>query len=100
MSEFGLITCLGKASWGVWSCRLAARLGGVVLCYIVNQVLVRLWARAIGISLSVSNRLGWSRSRRSADLSDRELLFFRANANHSCDESGAPTVDGEGSEAL
>jgi hypothetical protein len=24
--------------------------GGVVLCYIVNQVLVRLWARAIGIS--------------------------------------------------
>ena len=30
----------------------AARLGGVVLCYIVNQVLVRLWARVIGISPS------------------------------------------------
>ena len=77
----------------------AARLGGVVLCYIVNQVLVRLWARAIGISPSVSIRLDWSRFRRSTDLSDRELLFFCASALHS-GKGGAPTVGGEGSEAL
>jgi hypothetical protein len=25
--------CLGKASWVVWSCRFATRLGGAVLCY-------------------------------------------------------------------
>src|ERR1700751_803356 len=50
MIEFGLIMRLGKESRVVWSCRFAARLGGAVLCYIVNQVLVRLWARVIGIS--------------------------------------------------
>jgi hypothetical protein len=99
MFEFGLIMCLGKASWVVWSCRFAARLGGVVLCYIVNQVLVRLWARVIGISLAGSIRLGWSRSRCSADLSDRELLFVCANGSIQA-VGGAPTVDGEGSEAL
>jgi hypothetical protein len=66
----------------------------------VNQVLVRLWARVIGISPSVLIRLDWSRSRRSTDLSDRELLFLRANVTHLRGKSGAPTVGDEGSEAL
>jgi hypothetical protein len=59
MFEFGLIMCLGKASWAVWSCRFAFGFdprvlpGWVVLFFVtVNQVLVRLWARVIGISPS------------------------------------------------
>jgi hypothetical protein len=59
MFEFGLIICLGKASWVVWSCRMAFGFdprvppGWVALFFVtVNQVLVRLWARAIGISPS------------------------------------------------
>jgi hypothetical protein len=90
----------GQSVLGCVVMPFAARLGGVVLCYIVNQVLVRLWARVIGISPSVSIRLDWSRSRRSTDLSDRELLFLCANVTHSRGESGAPTVGDEGSEAL
>jgi hypothetical protein len=55
MSEIGLIMCLGKASWVVWSRRLCGRpmfkgLRAVVLFFgNVNQVLVRLWARVSGV---------------------------------------------------
>jgi hypothetical protein len=42
----------GQSVLGCVVMPFAARLGGVVLCYIVNQVLVRLWARVIGISPS------------------------------------------------
>jgi hypothetical protein len=57
--EFGLIMCLGKASWVVWSRRLSGcpvlivGVVTVVLCN-VNQVLVRLWARVMEICPS-----GW-----------------------------------------
>ena len=46
-SEFGLIMCLGKASWmcGCAVC-IGCSSGAVVLFFVtVNQVLVRLWAR-------------------------------------------------------
>jgi hypothetical protein len=48
--EFGLITCSGKASWVVWSRRLAARWVALFF-YTVNQVLVRLWARVTELGL-------------------------------------------------
>ena len=45
MSEFGLIMCLGNASWVVWSWPFVLP-GWVALFFVtVNQVLVRLWAR-------------------------------------------------------
>jgi hypothetical protein len=95
MSEFGLIMCLGKASWAVWSRRVSGRpmtkvCGRSCLFFgNVNQVLVRLWARHHGsrqwsvvsgqntILASDDWKLKTDRVRRSAELSDRELLFAR-----------------------
>ena len=76
MLEFGVITCLGIASWVVSSCRLIDRLRAVVLFFVsVNQVLLRLWTRVIDIDPQIISRmgvcvLGWLRSRRSIDCSD------------------------------
>jgi hypothetical protein len=89
---------VGKASCGVWSCRISGRptviVGRSRLFFgNVNQVLVRLWARVIAATPS---ECLWSR--RSADLSDREWLFVVVNGSIRA-ACGAPTVDDEGSEA-
>ena len=104
--EFGLIMGPGKAPGAVWSCRLAARLGGVVLLYCES---------GSGASLDACDQNQWSdsagvkpdcvwidrsRSRRPAELSDRELLFAGLSGFHSGWQSKAPTVVGEGSETL
>ena len=48
MFEFGVVACLGNASWVVSPRRLIDRLyGGRELFFVsVNQVLLRLWTRA------------------------------------------------------
>jgi hypothetical protein len=94
MFEFGVIVRRGNASPACKHAVAAAALAVVLVFVSVNQVLVRLWARVITI-----NPFGLGAIPSFGRMSDRELPLARLNALHSgC--NGAPTVGGEGSEAL
>jgi hypothetical protein len=94
MFEFGVIVRRGNAS-PAYKRAVAAAASAVVLVFVsVNQVLVRLWARAVKINPS-----GLVAIPSFGRMSDRELLFDRLHALHA-GPSGAPAVGGEGSEAL
>ena len=94
MFEFGVIVRRGITSPACKHAVAAAALAVVLVFVSVNQVLVRLWARAAQIQSS-----DWRRVPSFGRMSDRELPLVRLNALHS-GKSGAPTVGGEGSEAL
>ena len=84
----------GNASPACKRAVAAAALAVVLVFVSVNQVLVRLWAR-----VSRDRSSDWSTLPSFGRMSDRELLFDRLNAL-AFELDGAPTVGGEGSEAL
>jgi hypothetical protein len=94
MFEFGAPVRRGIASPAGKHAVAAAALAAVLVFVSVNQVLVRLWARVIAINPS-----GLVAIPPFGRMSDRELPLARLNALHLIG-SGAPTVGGEGSEAL
>ena len=94
MFEFGVIVRRGNASPACKHAVATAALAVVLVFVSVNQVLVRLWAR-----VSSDRSSDWSTLPSFGRMSDRELPFARLNALHS-GKGGAPTVGGEGSEAL
>ncbi len=94
MFEFGASARRGIASPAGKRAVAAAASAAVPVFVSVNQVLVRLWTRASSDRSSDRSRLPpFGR------MSDRELPLARLNALHSSG-NGAPTVGGEGSEAL